>query len=46
MTLNEITIALFWIVTASYIGYLGWSLYSVVRRALSAANASTPPDRV
>jgi len=40
MTVNEIIIALFWIVTASYVVYLGWSLYSVVRRAISPAKAS------
>jgi len=37
MTANEIIIALFWIVTASYVVYLGWSLYNVVRRAVSPA---------
>jgi len=46
MTANEIITALFWIVTASYVGYLGWSLYSVIRRATSPANRSAPSDRV
>jgi len=41
MTANEIIIALFWVVTASYVVYLGWNLYTIIRRAMSPTKANS-----
>ncbi len=34
MTAHELTIALFWMVVAAYVSYVGWSIYSALRRRM------------